>query len=94
MKPDGKPPQKEILDQARYLANAHKHMDEKALIREVARVMRIHYIQGGIGAIDALTDALPAEQLMDAPPEARKVISALLSVCEKFRSVMVEKLTS
>lgn len=92
MKADGNPQQADIIEQARYLANAHKHMDEKALIKEVARVMRIHYIQGGIGAIDALTEALPAEKLMDAPPDARKVISALLMVCEKFRATMVGKL--
>lgn len=92
MRPDGNPQQRDIIDQARYLANAHKHMDEKELIREVARVMRIHYIQGGIGAIDAITESLPADQLMDAPADARKMISALLTVFEKFRATMVGKL--
>lgn len=84
---------KDIRTQAKYLANAHKHMSEEDLIIEVAKTMRQHYILGGVAAIDAFTESLPAEQLMDAPPDARQMISAMLTVCEKFRAVMVEKLS-
>lgn len=82
----------DIKGQARYLANAHKTMGEEELIIEIAKVMRQHYILGGVASIDALIESLPADKLMDAPPDARRIISALMLVCENFRTTMVEKL--
>lgn len=81
-----------IRNEAEALADLIPTLDRDELITTIIATIRGHYIKGGIAAIDSLTEALPAEQLMEAPPDARKVISALLNVCEKFRATMVSKL--
>lgn len=81
-----------VVAEAAELATAHLRLTPDEHRKEIIRVMRGHYILGGISAIDALIDALPAEQLLSAPPEARMMIAAIMNVCESFRTKMVERL--
>jgi hypothetical protein len=76
---------------ARNLASLHLVKTPDELTLEIAKEMRKHYILGGISALDALVDAIPAT-VLDLPEEQRKLLAAIVKVVDNFTTVLKDKL--
>jgi hypothetical protein len=76
---------------ARNLASLHLTMTQDELTVAMAKEMRKHYILGGISALDALIDAIPAK-VLELPEDQRKLLAAIVKVVDNFTAVLKDKL--
>ena len=81
----------EIEDEARELIAKIKSADPATVVEAITSTMRMHYVKGGIDAVEAVLSSIPPKML-ELPPEQLKLLAAMMTMLEGFKETLIGKL--